>query len=124
MNCADMTPHKTVPAYIAAADADKRAVLKEVRALVRATAPQAKEAIAYGMPGYKWHEKPLVYFAAMKGHLGLYPTPGPLRTCAALLGSFSTSKGCLRIPYGTKLPKALIARLLKERMKEIRALTS
>lgn len=101
-----------------------RGTLSELRALVKKTAPGVVEAIAYGMPGYSWRGKPLFYFAAMKGHLGLYPTPGPIRTCAALLSTYSTSKGGVRIPYGTKLPKTLVAKLIRERMKEIQSLTS
>lgn len=87
---------------------------------VKKTVPGAEEGIMYGMPGYTWNGKPLFYFAAMKGHLGLYPTPGPIKACASMLGDFSASKGCIRITYSARVPKTLIAKLLKERMKEIR----
>lgn len=114
-----MKSYKNINEYIAQADKDKQALLKEVRKIVKAAAKDAQECIAYGMPAYKWKEKPLFYFASMKGHLGLYPTSGPIQTCKDLLQKFSTSKGCVRIPYKEKLPKSLIVTLIKTRMKEI-----
>jgi uncharacterized protein YdhG (YjbR/CyaY superfamily) len=56
----------------------------------------------------------------MKGHLGIYPTPGPIKALKKLLRNYSTSKGCVRIPYGEKLPSALIAKLIKERVKYLK----
>ncbi len=116
-----MKTYKNVTEYIQKADADKHSILKEVRGIVQATAPDATEEISYGMPAYTWREKPLFYFAAMKGHLGLYPTPGPIRLYKKLLADFSTSKGCIRVPYKEKVPQAIITKLLKERMREIKS---
>jgi uncharacterized protein YdhG (YjbR/CyaY superfamily) len=115
-----MKTYKSVTEYIQKADTDKQSVLKEVRGIVQATAPDAIEEISYGMPAYTWRERPLFYFAAMKGHLGLYPTPGPIVAHKKLLADFSTSKGCIRVSYNEKVPKVIIAKLLKERMREIK----
>ncbi len=115
-----MKTYKSVNEYIRAVDADKRAHINAVRAAVKKAAPNAVESIAYGMPAYVWKDKPLFYFAAMKGHLGLYPTPGPITTLSKLLTGYSTSKGCIRVPYSEKVPTTLIAKLIKERMREIR----
>lgn len=115
-----MKAYKNVDVYIKAATKETQNVLKEVRLIVKSACPQAVETIAYGMPAYSWKDKPLFYFAAMKSHLGLYPTPGPIQTLAKILKDFSTSKGCVRIPYTAKLPKTIISKLIKERMKEIK----
>jgi uncharacterized protein YdhG (YjbR/CyaY superfamily) len=116
-----MKTYKNVTEYIQKADADKQSILKEVRKIVLATVPDVIEEISYGMPAYTWKEKPLFYFAAMKGHLGLYPTPGPILVCKKLLADFSTSKGCIRVSYKEKVPKVIISKLLKERIKEIKS---
>lgn len=116
-----MQSYKNVDEYIKKADKDKQAVLKEVRALVREVAPKSEEGIAYGMPAFKLNGQPLLYFAAMKGHLGIYPTSGPVKTCQEKLKNFSTSKGCVRVPYGEKLPKSIITLLIKTRIKEIKS---
>ncbi len=115
-----MKTYKNVSDYIKSADKEKQGLLREIRTIVIDTVPDAQEGIAYGMPAYTWKGKPLFYFAAMKGHLGLYPTPGPIQVCAELLKDFSTSKGCIRVPYGVKVSKKLITALLKHRIKEIR----
>ncbi len=116
-----MKKYASVDKYIAGAPAEVRATLEAVRALVQKTIPAAEEGIAYGMPAYMWKSKPLFYFAAMKGHLGLYPTPRPIKSCRALLKDFSTSKGCVRVPYTAALPRKAIVALLKERKREISA---
>ncbi len=115
-----MQTYKTVSEYIKKVETVKQPALKAVRALVQKTIPKAEEGIAYGMPGYKFQGKPLFYFAAMKGHLGIYPTSGPMVTCKALLKDFSTSKGCVRVPYESKLPTKVIVALLKARVQEIK----
>jgi uncharacterized protein YdhG (YjbR/CyaY superfamily) len=123
-----MKTFKNVTAYMQSVETARKPLLAELRALIQKTAPDAEEGIAYGMPAYTWKPKtratkpePLIYFAAMKGHLGIYPTPGPIKTLTKELADFSTSKGCIRVPYTMKLPKTIIVKLIKERMREIKA---
>ncbi len=115
-----MNSYKNVDEYIKKADKDKQGILKEVRMRVKKVAPKAEEGISYGMPAYTYMGKPLFYFAGMKGHLGIYPTSGPIATHKKRLEDFSTSKGCVRIPYSSKIPHTLLTLLIKERMKEIK----
>lgn len=121
-----MKQYKDVDEYIILADESKRDILAKVRSIIRSVAPEATESIAYGMPAYTWSpsakqkESPLFYFAAMKRHLGIYPTPGPITTCKEFLADYSTSKGCVRIPYSEGLPEKIIVKLIQARMSEIR----
>lgn len=117
-----MNTYKNVTEYIAKAPSAHQKHLEVVRGVIKKAIPDAIESIAYGMPAYSWHDKPLFYFAAMKGHLGIYPTPGPIKTCKSLLTPFSTSKGCVRIPYSSPVPQKIILALIKERKKEILAI--
>ncbi len=114
-----MQSYTNVDAYIKKAEPVHQTLLQQVRTIVRATAKEAVEGIAYGMPAYTLSGKPLFYFASMKGHLGIYPTPGPIKTMKDELQKFSTSKGCVRLSYANKIPKTLLVKLLKARMKEI-----
>lgn len=61
-----------VDAYISQFPADVRAVLRDVREAIRRAAPEAEETISYRMPAFRQHGI-LVYFAAWKTHVGLYP---------------------------------------------------
>ncbi len=115
-----MQSYKNVDEYIRKANNAHQVMLKEVREIVKKTAKGAEEGIAYGMPAYKLNGLPLFYFAAMKGHLGIYPTPGPIKILEKELKGFSTSKGCVRVPYDKKTPKTLISKLIKERIREIK----
>ncbi|MEN9852083.1 MAG: hypothetical protein RI996_26 [Candidatus Parcubacteria bacterium] len=116
-----MNTYANVDEYIQKADKEKQQILLEMREIIISTIPSVEEKIAYSMPAYLYKGKPLLYFAAMKGHLGIYPTPGPIATLQTELQGFSTSKGCVRIPYGKRLPKKLVVQLLKERIREIKS---
>ena len=52
-----------------------QAHLKAIRKIIKSTAPEAVEQIAYKMPAFKYNKKPLVYFAGYEKHIGLYATP-------------------------------------------------
>lgn len=116
-----MKPYKNIDEYIKNALKPNQAKLREVRKIVKTIVPDAEEGIAYGMSAFSWREAPLFYFAAMKGHLGLYPTSGPVRTLEKELKEFSTSKGCVRVPWTEKVPKSIIVKLLRARLKEIKS---
>ena len=90
-------PPLSVDAYIAAAPEAARPALYEMRALIRAAAPEAQETISYGMPAYKGR-RVLVYFAAQKAHLGFYPTPSAIVRFQAELAPYQTSKGAVQLP--------------------------
>ena len=115
-----MKSYKNVSTYLDQAPLEHQPSLRELRHLIQTIVPDAQESISYGMPAYTWQGKPLFYFAAMKGHLGLYPTSGPIQTLAAELTKFSTSKGCVRVPWNKRIPKILVTKLIKARIREIR----
>jgi uncharacterized protein YdhG (YjbR/CyaY superfamily) len=112
-----MKTYPTIAAYLAAQTTEVQPQLYTMYDIVRTAAPKATEAIKYGMPTLIGN-KDLVYFAAMKGHLGFYPTPSAIDAFATELAPYSTSKGCVRFPYGTPLPKSLITKMVKFRVRE------
>jgi uncharacterized protein YdhG (YjbR/CyaY superfamily) len=57
---------KSVDEYIAAQPEAVQLKLEQVRAAIRRAVPEAVEGIAYRMPGYKLHGKPILYFAGFK----------------------------------------------------------
>ena len=108
-----------VDAYIAAAPAAVQAQLHELRAAIRAEAPNATEKMSYGIPFYEYGGKPgtfasrLIYFAAQKNHIALYPAGG-----AKGLEQYLTERSTLRFPLGKPLPMAKIRSLVRARVKE------
>jgi uncharacterized protein YdhG (YjbR/CyaY superfamily) len=59
-----------------------------------------------------------VHFAAMKHHIGLYPTPRGVEPFAQELAPYKTSKGSIQFPFGTPLPRDLIRRIVEKRVRD------
>ncbi len=108
---------KTIDEYISAFSPEVRAILQEVRQVVRSAAPGAQEAISYNIPAFKLNGV-LVYFAAFKQHIGFYP---PIRGDSRLekaVSQYAGEKGNLRFPLDQPIPYALIERITKLRVKQ------
>lgn len=110
---------QTIDAYIAAAPEAVQPLLHEMRALIRAAAPEARERIAWGMPTYTGRHN-LVHFAAHKAHMGFYPGAEAMERFQPSLAEYQTSKGAVQFPYSRPLPKDLITTIVKFRVKEDR----
>jgi uncharacterized protein YdhG (YjbR/CyaY superfamily) len=106
---------ENVDAYIKAFPNNVQKILEQVRATIKEKAPEAVESISYGMPGYKTHGKPLVYFAGYEKHIGFYATPSGHETFAAELSKFKQGKGSVQFPLDKPIPFDLIARIVEFR---------
>lgn len=108
---------KNVDEYIEGFSREIQAVLRRVRKTVRDAAPHAQEVISYRMPALKQNGI-LVYFAAFKGHIGLYPpVAGDARLLKAIT-PYAGPKGNLRFPYDKPIPYELISRITELRVKQ------
>lgn len=110
--------YKHVDEYIASFPPDIQVFLRSIRAIVLKQAPNAVEGISYGMPAYKLHNKPLVYFAAFKHHIGLYATPTGHAPFAAALSAYKQGKGSVQFPFHD-VPYDLIERIVQFRVNEL-----
>jgi uncharacterized protein YdhG (YjbR/CyaY superfamily) len=114
-----MVKAATIDAYIAQFPQDVQDILQKVRALVREVAPQAKEKISYGMPGFDYHGS-LVWFAGFKHHIGFYPTGEGIEAFKAeiLAAGYKFSKGAVQFPLDQPLPYDLMRRMVQHRMEQ------
>jgi len=113
----------SVDEYIAGSAPEARAKLEALRAAVREVAPQAEEKISYGMPAYSLNG-PLVYFAAHKGHIGLYPLPEAIEEFKERLAPYKTAKGSVQFPLDAELPLGLIKDMVRSRLEAKAARTA
>jgi uncharacterized protein YdhG (YjbR/CyaY superfamily) len=107
----------TIAQYINAAPKEARAKLREMRALIAASAPGASQSLKWGMPAFSY-ARILVTFAAFKRHIGFFPTPSAVRAFAKELKVYKTSKATIQFPLDQPLPKSLIKRITAFRVKE------
>jgi len=109
---------KNVDEYIKTFPKNVQKILEQVRATIKEKAPEAVESISYGMPGYKTHGRPLVYFAGYEKHIGFYATPTGHEKFAAELSKFKQGKGSVQFPLDKPIPFDLIARIVDFRVQE------
>ena len=106
--------------YVAEAPPATRPILQAIRAIVREEAPGAEERISYRMPAF-FDGGAIVYFAPFKHHVGVFP---PVKGDAALekaLAKYRGEKGNLRFPLDEPMPYPLIRRVVRARLKALRA---
>jgi uncharacterized protein YdhG (YjbR/CyaY superfamily) len=116
-------PSLQVRTYLAALPADTRRHVEELREAIHAAAPGAVETFGYGMPAFSLDGKPFVWYAAWKHHSSLYPlSKVTTRALAAELEGYDISgKGTVRFRLDQPLPSALVRRLVKARIAEVRS---
>lgn len=112
-----MKSYSTVDEYIALAEPKVKKALKDIRKTIKTTAPKAEEVISYQIPGYKYHGM-LVFFAAWKDHISLYPAPWRAESLKKEMSAYKGSKGTIKFPIGEPMPLALIKKMVKYRVKE------
>lgn len=77
---------------------------------IRKVAPKATETISYQMPAFKQHSI-LVYFAAWREHIGLYPPVSGDKALEKAIARHAGPKGDLRFPLDDPVPYDLIERI-------------
>lgn len=109
---------EAVDAYIAAAPREVQPMLRELRQAIKEAAPRAEEKISYRMPFYAYHGR-LIYFAAHRKHVGMYPVIGREKELYAKeLKPYLKEKATLQFPVGKPLPLALVKKVVRQRAKD------
>lgn len=112
------TAIKDIDDYIAGFPPDVQAILQEVRGTIREAAPAAEETISYQMPTFKLAGKYLVYFAAYKKHISLYPAPLGIAEFEEELAVYGSGKGTLKFSLDKPIPYELITNVVNYWLRE------
>ncbi len=94
-------------ALLAHDDPDVAARLMAIQAEVERRVPDAVACVGYRMPAFRMR-RVFFYFAAFKGHIGVYPPVREPKTLVARLAPYRGPKGNLSFPHKAPLPVDLI----------------
>jgi uncharacterized protein YdhG (YjbR/CyaY superfamily) len=110
----------TIAAYIKAAPRAGQTHLRRLHALLESVAPHAQQVIKWNTPFFI-EPRFLFGFFAHRSHLGFAPTAATLKRFQRELAAHDTTKKTLRIPYDQPLPEALLRKLARSCVEELRA---
>lgn len=111
--------YDNVDDYIARSSVDVREILRRIRSLIKKTAPDAIESISYGIPAYRQDDRPLVYFAGFKNHIGFYATPQSHENFSKELAKYKQGKGSVQFPLNQPIPYDLIEKMVSYKLKQL-----
>lgn len=117
-----MKPKPTAPRdideYIAGFAEDVQDKLEKIRATIHKAAPDVQETISYEIPTFTLNGKYLIYFAAYKKHIAVYPAPKGVEKFKKDVELYGSGKGTLKFPLDQRIPYGLITRIVRFRVKE------
>lgn len=102
--------------YIASFPQETQKVLEDIRATVKAVAPDAKEKISYQIPTFELNGRNLIHFAGWKKHVSLYPVPAGDEAFEKKISKYVAGKGTLKFPLDKPLPMKLISKIVEYRV--------
>jgi len=109
---------RDIDEYISWFPKETQKVLEQVRTTIKKAAPEAGEAISYAIPTFTMNKTYLVYFAAWKNHISIYPAPTGNEAFKKDFSSYKISKGTVQFPLDKPMPLGLITKIVKFRIKE------
>lgn len=112
---------RTIDEYLAEVSEDKRSALEKLRAIIKSVVPDAEEGISYGLAAFRLNGRPLVAFGASANQCAFYPmSSNTVADHEHELKKYDTSKGTIRFPAEKPLPAALVRKLVKARLAEMK----
>jgi uncharacterized protein YdhG (YjbR/CyaY superfamily) len=111
-----------IDAFLATLPDDRKAALEALRGTIAVAAPEAVEAISYGVPAFKYRGRPFVSFGATKGHCAFYvQSPTVMDAHRDEIAEYDTTKGTIHFQADKPLPDAMVTKLVRARVAEIDA---
>ncbi len=108
-------PAKTIDEYLATLPKSTQEILQELRAFIHTLAPEATEAMSYGIPTFKLNGN-LVHFAGYEHHIGFYPGSKAIQVFKKEMKDYKLSKGTIQFPIDAPLPFELIKKIVAYRV--------
>lgn len=92
-----------------------------IRSIVMKHVPAAEVTVSYGIPTFKYKGKYVIYFAAFKNHMSVYPVSEKLvEKFGNEVERFRTGKGTLQFSEENPIPNHLIEAMVRLRVEELK----
>ena len=114
-------PPATIDAYVEALPERSRQFLEDIRKRLRTAAPGAVDGIKYGMPTATLSGRNIIYYAAWKNHVGLYPVYLGEPEFEASVAPYRDKKDTVRFNLDKPLPGEIIDLILANQLGSMRA---
>jgi uncharacterized protein YdhG (YjbR/CyaY superfamily) len=102
------------------AETAQRVALQALRETIAAAAPDAVEAISYGMPAFRYRGRAVVAYSPFKNHCSLFPMGSELiEANPERFASFVQAKGTLHFTPEHPIPVETVRWLIRERLRMI-----
>jgi uncharacterized protein YdhG (YjbR/CyaY superfamily) len=109
-----------VTAHLKKFDKPQRDALQAVRLIIAESLPDAEEVIKYGIPTFAIDGKGIIGFDGFKNHNSIFPYSGAINTrLKSELANYEQTKGSIHFAKEKPMPKALLKKIIKERLKQI-----
>jgi uncharacterized protein YdhG (YjbR/CyaY superfamily) len=111
---------KIVTTYLQKYDREQRACLQNVREIIRATLPSAREILKYGIPTFEIEGVAVLGYDGYKGHNSIFPYSGSFNSrLSSELKNYEKTEGSIHFSLTQNFPKALLIKIIKERIAQI-----
>lgn len=110
-----------VKSYYANVPKESLLKLKELEAIIGSLLKDYQIILSYGVPTFVFEGKKIVGIAGYKEFVSLYPLGHELIKKYQLeLKNYKTSKGAIQFPLDQPLPKQVIIKIVKDRIKIVK----
>ena len=103
----------SIDQYISSFPEDVQKILEEIRGMVKAVAPDAKEKISYQIAAFELNGRNLIHFAGWKKHISLYPIPAGNEAFEKEVAQYTDGKGTIKFPLDKLIPMKLVEKIVK-----------
>lgn len=112
----------TVDEYLGAQPVVAQAALQKVRDTIHITLPGVDERISYQIPTFSLDGKDLLFVAAWKRFLSVYPVGEVGESLEQEISPYRAAKATLRFPLAKPIPLETIAKVVRHRARnEVRS---
>lgn len=97
----------------------QKQALNHIRSYASSLIPDVEETISYGIPTLNYKGKYVIYFAAFKNHMSVFPGGTMAEDLSSQLEGYKIAKGTIRFTEDKPLPDSIIKYIVANRLNQL-----